>query len=179
MAFRKSEKYECKPEVLASWLRCGEIEIKNDTVGEFNKTKLKELLPELKNLTTEDAIDLVKIKELLNSAGVLFAYVPCLPNLHVSGITKKHNGNPFIQISDRLKKHDIFWFSFFHEIAHIFLHLHKKDDVFLNVDNIEEEKEKEANDWAGDFLIEKDEYQNFIKARQITEEDVRLFAKKN
>jgi len=165
--------------VLSSWLRCGEIEIKNDSVGEFNKTKLKELLPELKTLTQEDTVDLKKIKELLNSAGVLFAFVPCLPNLHVSGITKKHNGNPFIQISDRLKKHDIFWFSFFHEVAHVFLHLHKKDDVFLNIDDTEEEKEKEANEWAGDFLVDKDKYNQFIQAGRVTENDIRSFAKDN
>ena len=165
--------------MLSSWLRCGEIEIKNDSVGEFNKTKLKELLPELKTLTQEDTVDLKKIKELLNSAGVLFAFVPCLPNLHVSGITKKHNGNPFIQISDRLKKHDIFWFSFFHEVAHVFLHLHKKDDVFLIIDDTEEEKEKEANEWAGDFLVDKDKYNQFIQAGRVTENDIRSFAKDN
>ncbi len=179
LKFRKSEKFEVKQEVLAAWLRCGEIEIKNDFVGEFNKTKLKELLPELKDLTKADAINLVKIKELLNSAGVLFAFVPCLPNLHVSGITKKHNGNPFIQISDRLKKHDIFWFSFFHEVAHVFLHLHKKDDVFLNIEDKEEEKEKEANEWAGDFLVDKDWYQAFIRAGQVSESDIRWFAESN
>lgn len=179
VAFRKSEKYECKPEVLASWLRCGEIEIKNDFVWEFNKAKLKEILPKLKALTTEDTIDLSKIKELLNSAGVLFAFVQCLPNLHVSGITKKHNWNPFIQISDRLKKHDIFWFSFFHEVAHVLFHLHKKDDVFLNVDNTEEEKEKEANEWAGGFFVDKDRYSHFIQAGRVSEDDIRSFAKDN
>lgn len=179
VAFRKSEKYECKPEVLASWLRCWEIEIKNDFVWEFNKTKLKEILDELKALTTEDIIDLAKIKELLNSAGVLFAFVPCLPNLHVSGITKKHNGNPFIQISDRLKKHDIFWFSFFHEVAHVLLHLHKKDDVFLNIEDKEEEKEKEANEWAGDFLINPDNYKNFIRTSRVNEDTIQQFAKSN
>lgn len=40
---------------------------------------------------------------------------------------------PFIQLTGRFKRNDVFWFTFFHEAGHILLH--GKKDVFL--ENIE------------------------------------------
>ena len=53
------------------------------------------------------------------------------------------------------KQNDRFWFTFFHEAAHILLH--GKKDIFLDNwdggDRIESEPEIEADRWAKEFLI--------------------------
>ncbi len=63
-----------------------------------------------------------------------------------------------IQLSLYGKQNDRFWFTFFHEAAHILLH--GKKDIFLdNWDGgqeIDSEQETEANQWAKEFLIPPD-----------------------
>ena len=51
--------------------------------------------------------------------------------------------------------YDKFWFTFFHEAAHILLHSDEKSDIFLdNTDfKSQNQQEQEANKWAGDILI--------------------------
>jgi len=49
-------------------------------------------------------------------------------------------------------------------LAHVQLHLHKKDDILINIDNKEEDKEQEANKWARDYFIDEKEYEIFLKS---------------
>ena len=54
-------------------------------------------------------------------------------------------------LDDRYKKDDFFWFTFFHEAAHLLLHSKKETFVDDGTDN--DVIENEANDFATDFLI--------------------------
>jgi Zn-dependent peptidase ImmA (M78 family) len=65
-----------------------------------------------------------------------------------------------IQQSLRHKSNDHFWFTFFHEAAHILLH--SKRMVFIDEDNVDgNEQEQEANAWAANFLIPADALRRF------------------
>ncbi len=59
-----------------------------------------------------------------------------------------------IALSDRYKKDDFFWFTFFHEAAHLLLHSKKETFVDDGTDN--DLLEDEANRFAADFLIPSD-----------------------
>lgn len=57
-------------------------------------------------------------------------------------------------MTDKQKRNDVFWFSFFHEIGHILLH--GKKDIFLEdkamtFDNLK--KEQEADHFASNILL--------------------------
>lgn len=162
VVYRKSEskKLNINDENLLAWLRCGELKARDIDVEKFSKRKLKQILPELKKLTKKDAIDLEKIKQLLASVWVIFVYTPYFIKVPINGVSRKINRKPLIQISDRWKKLDIFWFSLFHEIAHVLNHLSKKDDLFLNFEFKSDGKdiEEEANKWAGETLIDSEIY---------------------
>ena len=56
-----------------------------------------------------------------------------------------------IQLSLRYRTNDHFWFTFFHEAAHILLH--GKKLIFLDSDTHRGVLETEANEWARQFLI--------------------------
>jgi HTH-type transcriptional regulator/antitoxin HigA len=64
-----------------------------------------------------------------------------------------------IQLSLYGKTNDKFWFTFFHEAAHILLHADSKEakkSVFLddpNASHSDDPMEQEANQWAGEVLI--------------------------
>lgn len=159
--YRKTESSNLKvnQESLISWLKCGEKKVESKELWEYKKQNLKKILPELKELTKLDYIDIEKIEELLSKSWVHFAFVPMFKNVPVNWVSRSYKWNPFIQLSDRNKKLDIFWFSLFHEIAHILNDLSKKDDIFINFEEKEQEIEQKANQWASDFLIERKDYE--------------------
>ncbi len=59
-----------------------------------------------------------------------------------------------MQFSFYSKYNDRFWFTFFHEAAHVLLH--PKDEVFLEDGHLEGAEEDEANDFSADYLIPPD-----------------------
>ena len=65
-----------------------------------------------------------------------------------------------IQLSLRHKTDDNLWFTFFHEAAHILLH--GKRDVFVEYRGLDNPKEQEANQWAGEFLIPPTAWNEFL-----------------
>ena len=65
-----------------------------------------------------------------------------------------------IQLSARHKSDDHFWFSFFHEAAHLLLHSKKHIYVDSNL-GTNTNSEAEADIWASNFLITPEKWGNF------------------
>lgn len=179
MSFKKIDSLKLNEYNLACWLRWWEIKAENLEVWNYSKIKLKKVLLELKEMTKNDIVDISKIQELLGSAWIYFSFVNWFKNVPVFWITRKYRWKPFIQVSDKGKKADWFWFALFHELAHVQLHLHKKDDILINIDNKEENKEQEANKWARDYFIDEKEYKVFLKSSNITVEKLISFSQQN
>ncbi|QLQ33153.1 MAG: ImmA/IrrE family metallo-endopeptidase [Candidatus Thiothrix singaporensis] len=82
------------------------------------------------------------------------------PRVGVFGVARWLNAHrPLIWLSLYGKSNDRFWFTLFHEAAHILLHGREKKAVFLDDPGNGESdspQEKEANAWARDFLIPRD-----------------------
>ena len=120
------------------------------------------------------------MQDYCREAGVAVVFVRELPGTHVSGATRwLSSDKAMIILSLRHKQNDHFWFSFFHEAGHI-LH-HRKRDIFIDIEGASpySHEEKEANDFASDFLIPKEKYENFIKTLdKISKESVLKFANK-
>ena len=100
------------------------------------------------------------MRKLLHDAGVQFVLVPAIPRAHVSGVARWLSPTrPLIQLSLYGKTNDRFWFSFFHEAAHILLHANGKEDkksIFLDdpfAEHSSDKFEREAKAWAGEYLI--------------------------
>jgi len=152
-AFRKYENSKFSEENFRAWLRAWEIFAEKIEVEDFSKKKLKEIISELKKMTFDEKINIKKLQDLFASCGVKFVFIEWFEKVPVVWLTRKYRWTPVIQISDRWKKHDIFWFTLFHEIAHVVLHLSSKDDIFIDL----EEKwtsqiEKEADEFAEKYL---------------------------
>jgi HTH-type transcriptional regulator/antitoxin HigA len=57
---------------------------------------------------------------------------------------------------------DTFFFTFFHEICHVLKH--NKKDLYIDTGEIsEDEKEREADNYARKILIPDDKWRNFLK----------------
>jgi HTH-type transcriptional regulator/antitoxin HigA len=179
IAYRKSSGLNIKSEHIAAWLRCGELEAKKITLPEYSEAKIKELLPKIKSLSMKSPKEFsTELKNMLNSAGVGLVYVPHFPGTGVSGAVRWIGNNPLIQLSIYYPWADIFWFNLYHEIGHLILH--GKKDRFIEFDNKElsnvQEKEKQADNFAGEELIPTGSYSEFMK-NPLTKPGVIEFAK--
>ena len=178
VAYRRSTAYKSQPESIATWLRVGELMSEPVECAPFNKKKFKAALSEIRKATNEPVqiFQTIMIDHCRNS-GVSLVFVPELPKMHVSGATKWLNSNKaMIILSLRHKMDDHFWFSFFHEAAHILLH--GKTEIFIEENNQTEksEKEVEADLFASNFLISKSNYKKLISLNRFSGQSISTFA---
>jgi HTH-type transcriptional regulator / antitoxin HigA len=176
--FRKSNAYQMTLSSMAAWLRIGEIEMRKFDLREYNKELFKENFPEIMKLVRIQPEDYAhRLQELCLSAGVALVYTMCISKAPISGAARWVGGNPLIQLTDRYKSNDHFWFTFFHEVGHIILH--GKKDVFLDEFGpyeADQKKETEANSFANRQLISDDFLQEL--SPKVTEAEIRAIAGK-
>ena len=182
VAFRRSRDEQSDVGAISAWLRVGEQVAEKLDGPKYDKARFENALSEIRGLTcTAPEFFEPRMRELLRDAGVLLALVPAIPRAHVSGVARWLNPTrPLIQLSLYGKTNDKFWFTFFHEAAHILLHADSKEakkSIFLddpNANHSPDPREQEANQWAGNVLIPQ-EYSHALGTLR-TKEAVRAFA---
>lgn len=161
-AFRQSVSFDIDPGAVAAWLRKGEIEAQRAASEPFEAARFRATLHELRTLSRELPKDFAHIlAEKCGKAGVRVVFVPELPKTRVWGASRWLSPScALIQLSLRYKTDDHFWFTFFHEAAHILLH--GKREFFIDRDDQErDQKEFEADSFACDWLIPPQAYKAF------------------
>jgi HTH-type transcriptional regulator/antitoxin HigA len=179
-AFRQSNTHNTSSYAIASWIQACIEKTKDIPLNKLDKKLLKRSLPQIKNLINKSNFKYIQkdIKTILSSCGVAFVIIPHFKNTKINGATFYHNNRPIIAITNRGNFTDIFWFTLFHEIAHILLHSKKfflEDDT---KDNNLQELENEADQFSKDMLILNDEYINFISNNTFTKKSICDFANK-
>lgn len=170
-SFRRSGAYASHPGAVVSWLRIAEIEAQPRKARPYAAAAYRAALDQIRALTASgNPNDLV---EICADAGVVVVFVPEVSGCRISGAAWwAAPGRAVIALSDRYKKDDYLWFTFFHESAHILLH--SKKETFVDDGSEDDLLEDEANRFAADFLIPP------IRAKELpsltTDEKVRDFA---
>lgn len=157
-AFLQSSAYSIDPAAVSAWLRLGELAAQEMEHQPFDRAALKSLLPELRTMTLEDPADFYpRLVKKLAETGVCLVLVPDVAGTRASGATRFLSPTrAVIQLSNRGKRNDKFWFALFHEIGHLLLH--SKKETFMRFDDAEARGEgalveEEANAFAGKLLI--------------------------
>lgn len=160
VSFRRSRTGQDNTGAITTWMRLGELEVEKQSCPHFNRAKFEKAVQEIRTLTVLPPKDFIpRLRQLCLEAGVLWVLVPKIPGARVSGLARWLNPHrPLIQMSLYGKSNDRFWFTFFHEAAHILLHENEnKDAIFLDEweqgEKIESDQEHEANEQARDWLI--------------------------
>jgi HTH-type transcriptional regulator / antitoxin HigA len=153
---RASPKRQTDVAAITAWLRMGELRAQRLDVADYRPAALLAAIPAMRALTLQppDQVGPALVR-LCVDAGVALVFVPPLPGTHVSGVARFLHGKPLIQLSLLGKRNDVFWFSFFHEVAHVLKHPTRAiflDDAAAG-DTIESPEEREANRFAADTLI--------------------------
>jgi HTH-type transcriptional regulator/antitoxin HigA len=156
VSFRRTKTDQSDIGAISAWLRMGEIASEKVDGPKFNPAKFEKALSEIRSFTTMPPEEFDPLmKKLCRDSGVVLVYIPSIPGAHVSGAARWLNlHKPIIQLSLYGKMNDRFWFTFFHEAAHILKH--GKDAVFLDElegPRLDSEEEQEADQWASNILI--------------------------
>jgi HTH-type transcriptional regulator / antitoxin HigA len=170
-SFRRSQAFRSHPGAVVSWLRIAQIEAQPARVEPFSAPQFRKALQQIRSLTAHG--DPNRIVELCATAGVVVVFVPEVKGCRISGATWWASpARAVIALSDRYKKDDHFWFTFFHEAAHLLLHSKKETFVDDGTDN--DMLEDEANKFAREILIPPDRAE---RLRMLTTDaDVEKFA---
>lgn len=179
VAFRKANVGSLSNECLAAWLRCGEIDAKQVETQPFDKNRLLNSIGALRALTNEPPEKFhAKLIGICQSCGVAVVFVPYFKNTCVSGATRWINSDKaLIQLSLMGRSDDKFWFTFFHELAHILEHGKKDQFVEFEKRNRIDELEKEADEIAGNILIPKIQLKQFMNSNCFAGTSIKAFAK--
>jgi len=121
------------------------------------------------------------VREFLSKLGIKLVIVPHLEGTYLDGASFfNYEGIPIIALTLRYDRVDNFWFTLFHELSHLKLHLKDKNDLFF--DDLKSTKnlskiEQEADRFGEEALIPRKAWKAFYSL-YITEEDVKQFAQK-
>src|ERR1051325_5391878 len=153
-ALHPTTAHEADEYSLASWLRRGEILAWKMKAAPYDETRFREALDLARLLTPLPEIEFKrKLIEACSEAGVAVVLVPELDGARTHGATRWLSPRKaLIQLNVRRKSDDELWFTFFHQAAHVLLH--PKRRVFLEVDDKGDDREKEADRFASDNLIQ-------------------------
>lgn len=111
---------------------------------------------------------------------MVFVLLPNLKNSGVNGAVKWINDDRVVlAMNNRGMNADRFWFSLFHEIKHVFQQ--KIKTVFISgsveeMEDINNELEKEADDFANNYLIPAVELRKFAPTKYTSDDEIVAFA---
>lgn len=161
-SFRRSGAYKSAPGSVVSWLRVAQLEAQAAKVAPYSAAKFRKVLQEIRALTADG--DPNRIVEMCAEAGVVVVFVREVKGCRISGAAWWASpARAVIALSDRYKKDDFFWFTFFHEAAHILLH--SKKDTFVDDGSDDDVAEDEANRFAADALVPKEHVPELARLR--------------
>lgn len=154
-AARRSAFLKSSPGPTSAWLRLGQLEAREIQCAPYDKKRFAENLRLIRELTTLPPSGFFpEIRRLCAEAGVALALVPEIPGAPWSGAAEWLSPTKaMILLNLRGKAEDKFWFTFFHEAAHI-LHDSKKERFIDDgKDYREKPEEQRANEFAANILI--------------------------
>ena len=181
LSFRRSPSFESDPKAFAAWLRIGKINAEQIETEPYDEQKFREALDRIRATTEQPPQNfLPMIKRKCAASGVALVFVPELKKTRLSGVTRwLSKDKALIMMSLRHKADDHFWFTLFHEVAHLLLH--SKKQIFIDAVKLSQQKgqvEEEANRFSADFLILPALYTNFVYQRDFEKASIVKFARK-
>lgn len=182
VAFKIELKYSSDPKAISAWLRIGELQAEKLNIAPFDKKELNKSIGKIQDICYNRAESWMEdLQNICASSGIALVYTPCISKAPIYGASRwiRNKTIPLIQVTDRRKDYNAFWFTFFHELAHI--KYHNKSDIFI--DGLEEilpdkDKEAEADAFASRMLLSVRERNELFKYKRFDKNVILKFSKK-
>lgn len=181
-AYRHATNVEINPYVMYAWRRLCELKSEETLVTEpLNTERLKSSLYAIKELMFIEDVNMMvsALTTIFSKCGIIFNIVKNFPKAPVQGYIKKNsNGSIILCMTIRQAYADIFWFTLFHEVAHIINGDYDNTMVDYE-DNAKSPKEIAANNFASSILISDEDYAEFVNEGDFSINSIRKFSSSN
>ncbi len=173
IAARCNSKFETHKISLATWVRFGELKLRDilDNDIEYNKSLFQKTISDLRDnlyIHAQNPAKLITIMiDKCAQAGVALTIVPNIPKAPWHGATKWIGNKALIILSPRQNRLDSLIFSFFHEACHV-LNDGKKG-LYIAEDNSTDEKEIRADNYASEILLPQKDNKAVIQLQSVVE----------
>lgn len=169
------------PYVLFAWQRMCEKETEGiPVVKPLDRNLLCSSIPRIKQAMFGKINKGIKeLQSIMAECGIAFQVVKNFRGAPVQGLIKEStDGRVMLCMTIRGKRADRFWFTLFHEIAHILNGDNKTR--FVDFDSVQSKAEQLADQYASDILISPDQYRKFILSKDCTSWNrIQAFAEAN
>ncbi len=179
VAYRGTGAFDRSRESVTCWLRIGEIAATRIDTAPYDRSRFRVALQMIRGLTRLRATEFEpRMCSLCRDAGVALVFVPELPKTRLSGATRWLSSDKALVIQSlRYRTDDHFWFTFFHEAAHVLLH--GKRTLFVDETDAARTPEEDAADrFAADHLIPPASYRQLTEASSPSKAEIVAFAEK-
>ena len=158
---------------LLAWAQEAKIKAREIETAPINVKGLMNIIPKIRLMTVMKAKEFSpKLKSMLQECGIALVFLPHLQGSFLQGASFTDGKKIVVGLTARGKDADKFWFSLFHELAHIILgHIGQMNGT-------SEDDEKAANSWSRDTLIPNKEFEEFVDHKSFSVSSIREFAKK-
>lgn len=173
IAFRVNGESNKSNYALAVWAQQAKLLARQSIVSDINIEKLKENIPKIRRLTTQAPSEFCQtLRTLLSECGIAIVFLPHLDGSFLHGASFIDGKKIVLALTVRGKTADIFWFSLFHEIYHII------EGHIYNQRMTTECEELEADSFAAETLIPRNEYERFLNTYTGDKDSICKFAHK-
>lgn len=157
---------------LIAWAQEAKIKARNIQTAPININDLISVLPKLRKMTMLKPGEFCPaLKKCLADCGIALVFLPHLKGSFLQGASFMDGNKIVVGLTVRGKDADKFWFSLFHELAHIVLgHVGR-------LNGTSEDDERAADQWSGNTLIPSDDFEAFRRDGDYSERRVLQFAK--
>lgn len=157
---------------LLAWAQEAKIKAREVKTEPINIKELINIIPDIRLMTVMKPKEFCpKIKDMLAECGIALIFLPHLQGSFLQGASFMDGNKIVVGMTARGKDADKFWFSLFHEFAHIVLgHIGQ-------INGTSDDDENDANEWSRDILIPVADFEAFVEKSSFSESSVRSFAK--
>ena len=132
------------------WIRYCDNLIENTSVCEYSSKRLDDLFIDLKKESLKP-FNKDRLINLLNSYGIILCIADALTGTKVRGCSMVKGNNPVIYLTTYFKEKSSLYFTLYHELCHIKTNYNKLISKII----IEDDMEKEADEFALNKMIDK------------------------
>lgn len=173
IACRRQSVTEKADYALLAWAQRAKLEARNIETKSIDLQQLKNSIPNIRNMTNySPEIFAPNLCKIFSDCGIALVFLPHIGGSFLHGATFYDKNKIVIGLTMRGKDADKFWFSLFHECAHI-LYGH-----INNQSGTTDAEELSADEFSKEILIPKQEYDLFVSRGIFTETSMKDFAKK-
>jgi len=154
------KKDDADKEKIFLWIKRCDFLIKEKEIPEYNKNNLIPLLEELKKERNKKFNEESIIK-ILNKYGIYLVIEEALKGTKIRGCTLVKGNNPAIYITKYFKEKSSFYFTLYHELAHVKTDYNKAKNKIIIYDDIKEEQKRDK--FALNCMIDEKTWKQIIE----------------